>query len=88
VSGIDLSASAYNLFDKNYGDPAAGELQIDPEQPELGLDAVVQDGRTFRMDRVSKIGSSWSKLWGASKKSRTVSLFSSVTRSVGACFKS
>ena len=49
VPGLDLSASVYNLFDKNYGDPVAGELQIDPEQPELGLDTVAQDGRTFRV---------------------------------------
>jgi iron complex outermembrane receptor protein len=49
VSGLDLSASVYNLFDKSYGDPVAGELQIDPEQPELGLDTVAQDGRTFRV---------------------------------------
>lgn len=49
VPGLDLSASVYNLFDKSYGDPVAGELRIDPEQPELGLDTVTQDGRTFRM---------------------------------------
>lgn len=49
VPGLDLSASVYNLFDKNYGDPVGGELRIDPEQPELGLDTVLQDGRTFRV---------------------------------------
>lgn len=49
VPGLDLSASVYNLFDKSYGDPVGGELQIDPQQPELGLDTVIQDGRSCRV---------------------------------------
>jgi iron complex outermembrane receptor protein len=38
VEGIELSASAYNVFDSNYRDPTSGDL-----------DAVEQDGRTFRL---------------------------------------
>ena len=48
LKGLELSGTVYNLFDKRYRDPVAGELAIDPEAPELGLDTVRQDGRTFR----------------------------------------
>ena len=49
LKDLDLSASLYNLFDRRYRDPVAGDLQIDPSQPELGLDTITQDGRTFRV---------------------------------------
>lgn len=49
IKGLELSGTIYNLFDKRYRDPVAGELTIDPEAPELGLDTVEQDGRTFRV---------------------------------------
>ena len=49
IKGLELSGTVYNLFDKRYRDPVAGELTIDPEAPELGLDTVQQDGRTFRV---------------------------------------
>ena len=37
---MDLSASVYNLFDKNY---------FDPGRPEDIQDRIQQDGRTFRL---------------------------------------
>ncbi len=38
--GLEISGSIYNLFDKKYGDPGAGELV---------QDTIRQDGRTFRL---------------------------------------
>jgi iron complex outermembrane receptor protein len=38
AKGLELSAGAYNVFDSNYRDPTSGDL-----------DAVEQDGRTFRL---------------------------------------
>jgi outer membrane receptor protein involved in Fe transport len=38
--GLDLTAGAYNLFDRRYADPAGEELV---------QDAIQQDGRNFRM---------------------------------------
>lgn len=42
VKGLELSFSAYNLFDKKYADPTTPDLSAG------GLDALPQDGRTFR----------------------------------------
>ncbi len=38
--GLELSASVYNLFDRRYGYPGAGEH---------AQDIIIQDGRTFRL---------------------------------------
>lgn len=40
VSGLELSASVYNLFDRQYSDPTG---------PELTQRLLLQDGRTFRL---------------------------------------
>jgi len=42
VKGLEVSASVYNLFDKKYFDPTTPDLSA------AGLDALQQDGRTFR----------------------------------------
>jgi iron complex outermembrane receptor protein len=40
IKGLEISGSVYNLFDKKYGDPGAGEhIQ----------DVIRQDGRTYRL---------------------------------------
>ena len=49
VSGLDLSATVYNLFDKRYGDPAAGEHYQEVTGQTLTLNTIPQDGRTFRV---------------------------------------
>jgi outer membrane receptor for ferrienterochelin and colicin len=41
INRLELSASAYNLFDKQYGDPVSADL--------LPLDTVRQDGRSYRV---------------------------------------
>jgi outer membrane receptor for ferrienterochelin and colicins len=41
AKGLDLSASLYNLFDKKYGDPGAGN-------PQHRQDVIQQDGRGYR----------------------------------------
>jgi iron complex outermembrane receptor protein len=40
LDGLELSGSAYNLFDKRYHDPSGEELI---------QDSIEQDGRTFRV---------------------------------------
>ncbi len=40
VKNLEVSASLYNLFDRRYRDPVAGDFR----QP-----AIEQDGRTFRV---------------------------------------
>lgn len=40
--GLEISATAYNLFDKKYADPAGDDLAA------IGLDAINQDGRSYR----------------------------------------
>jgi len=40
LTGLEFSASVYNLFDQSYGYPAAGEFE---------QDILEQDGRTFRV---------------------------------------
>jgi iron complex outermembrane receptor protein len=40
LKGLDLSASACNLLDRNYGHPVGGEFL---------QDAIPQDGRNFRV---------------------------------------
>jgi outer membrane receptor for ferrienterochelin and colicins len=45
VKHLELSVSAYNLFDKKYSDPGLEE----PNPPYTVLDTIQQDGRTFRV---------------------------------------
>ena len=45
--GFDVSVSAYNMFNRNYGDPAGLQL---PES------TVEQDGRTFRVKLTYRFG--------------------------------
>jgi iron complex outermembrane receptor protein len=40
IKGMEISASVYNLFDKKYGDPGAGEHR---------QDIIRQDGRNYRL---------------------------------------
>ncbi len=40
IKGLDLSASIYNIFDKQYGDPVGSDFV---------LDSVPQAGRQFRV---------------------------------------
>lgn len=40
--GLEISATAYNLFDKKYADPAGDDLAS------IGLDAINQNGRNYR----------------------------------------
>ena len=40
VKGLEMSASVYNLFDQDYGDPASRFHQ---------QDIIERDGRTFRL---------------------------------------
>ena len=40
LSGVSFSASVYNLFDQQYGDPGAEEHR---------QDVIGQDGRTFQL---------------------------------------
>ncbi len=42
ISGLELSASVYNLFDRHYAVPGAGEHLLG------GLTSIEQDGRTYR----------------------------------------
>ncbi|MFB9245793.1 TonB-dependent receptor [Massilia antarctica] len=45
---LDLSASVYNLFDKHYAD-SASEEHYDNSSPARYLNAIGQDGRTWRL---------------------------------------
>jgi iron complex outermembrane receptor protein len=40
VKGLELSASIYNLFDREYADPVSDDFT---------QDTIEQDGRTFRV---------------------------------------
>lgn len=46
VEGLEVSASIYNLFDRRYSDPVAGDFR---------QDAIEQDGRTFRILVIGKL---------------------------------
>ncbi len=49
LPGLELSATAYNLFDKRYGDPAAEEHYQQVNGEIHTLNTIPQDGRNFRI---------------------------------------
>ncbi|MGH8773262.1 MAG: TonB-dependent receptor, partial [Burkholderiales bacterium] len=43
AKGLELSASIYNVFDKEFSDPTGDDLA------NIGLDSIRQDGRSYRL---------------------------------------